>query len=65
MIASGVNANSSPDRVLVVHAHPDDEVFAAAAATIALAKRGCRVFLRVGTGGSPRFPAGLTPRNSQ
>jgi LmbE family N-acetylglucosaminyl deacetylase len=51
VIASGVNANSSPDRVLVIHAHPDDEVFATAAATIALARQGCQVFLRVGTGG--------------
>jgi LmbE family N-acetylglucosaminyl deacetylase len=47
----GVNVSSSADRVLVVHAHPDDEVFATAAATIALAEQGCQVFLRIGTGG--------------
>jgi LmbE family N-acetylglucosaminyl deacetylase len=40
---------SSADRVLVVHAHPDDEVFATAAATIMLAERGANVSLRVGT----------------
>ncbi len=39
-----------PD-VLVVHAHPDDEVFATAAATLAYARRGWRVRLRVFTGG--------------
>jgi hypothetical protein len=36
---------------LVVHAHPDDEVFATGAATIALAAAGWRVVLRVATGG--------------
>ena len=51
VVAPGVNASSSPDRVLVIHAHPDDEVFATAAATIALAEQGCQVSLRVGTGG--------------
>jgi len=51
VIAHGLKGSSSPDRVLVIHAHPDDEVFATAAATIALAKQGCQVFLRVGTGG--------------
>lgn len=42
---------SSTCGVLVVHAHPDDEVFATAAATVALADQGCQVFLRVGSGG--------------
>jgi LmbE family N-acetylglucosaminyl deacetylase len=37
--------------VLVIHAHPDDEVFATAAATIGLAKQGSQIFLRVATGG--------------
>jgi LmbE family N-acetylglucosaminyl deacetylase len=37
--------------VLVIHAHPDDEVFATAAATIALAGQGGQIFLRVATGG--------------
>ncbi len=37
--------------MLVVHAHPDDEVFATAAATIAYARRGWRVRLRIFTGG--------------
>jgi LmbE family N-acetylglucosaminyl deacetylase len=46
-----VEGVSVPCRVLVVHAHPDDEVFATAAATIALADQGCRVSLRVGSGG--------------
>ncbi|MGC4938378.1 PIG-L deacetylase family protein [Kribbella sp. DT2] len=36
---------------LVVHAHPDDEVFATGAATIALSDAGWRVVLRVATGG--------------
>ncbi|WP_433022441.1 PIG-L deacetylase family protein [Kribbella sp. CA-294648] len=36
---------------LVVHPHPDDEVFATGAATIALADAGWRVVLHVATGG--------------
>jgi LmbE family N-acetylglucosaminyl deacetylase len=36
---------------LVVHAHPDDEVFATGAATIALSDAGWRVVLRVASGG--------------
>nr|WP_238356667.1 PIG-L deacetylase family protein [Kribbella italica] len=36
---------------MVVHAHPDDEVFATGAATIALSAAGWRVVLRVATGG--------------
>lgn len=35
----------------MVHAHPDDEVFATGAATIALSDAGWRVVLRVATGG--------------
>lgn len=49
--ALALDTGLSPGRVLVIHAHPDDEVFATAAATIALADRGCQVSLRVGTGG--------------
>jgi LmbE family N-acetylglucosaminyl deacetylase len=45
---------------LVIHAHPDDEVFATGAATIGLAEAGWRVVLRVATGGEagedPRLP---------
>jgi LmbE family N-acetylglucosaminyl deacetylase len=37
--------------VLVIHAHPDDEVFATAAATAAFHRAGARVTLRVATGG--------------
>jgi LmbE family N-acetylglucosaminyl deacetylase len=44
---------------LVVHAHPDDEVFATGAATIALADAGWRIVLRVATGGP--FRAAVTP----
>lgn len=40
--------------VLVVHAHPDDEVFATAAATIAADSLGASVHLRVFTGGEGR-----------
>jgi LmbE family N-acetylglucosaminyl deacetylase len=36
---------------LVIHAHPDDEVFATGAATIALAEAGWRVVLRTATAG--------------
>jgi LmbE family N-acetylglucosaminyl deacetylase len=36
---------------LVLHAHPDDEVFATGAATILLAEAGWRVVLRVATAG--------------
>lgn len=36
---------------LLIHAHPDDEVFATGAAAIALADAGWRVVLRVATGG--------------
>ncbi|WP_223874922.1 PIG-L family deacetylase [Salinispora oceanensis] len=46
-----IDSGPSIGRVLVIHAHPDDEVFATAAATIALAEQGCQVSLRVGTGG--------------
>lgn len=50
--------------VLVVHAHPDDEVFATGAATIAAKAAGARVHLRVFTGGEGRdtelTQAGLT-----
>jgi len=38
-------------RVLVVHAHPDDEVFATAAATISLGDEGAHIELRIATGG--------------
>jgi LmbE family N-acetylglucosaminyl deacetylase len=51
VIARHNDIASATDRVLVVHAHPDDEVFATGAATISLAERGYRVSLRVGTGG--------------
>ncbi|MFI1996861.1 PIG-L deacetylase family protein [Actinoplanes sp. NPDC020271] len=51
MTALALDTGLLPGRVLVVHAHPDDEVFATAAATIALADRDCQVSLRVGTGG--------------
>ncbi len=48
---------------LVVHAHPDDEVFATGAATLAAREAGDRVILRVLTGGEGRSaattPAGL------
>ena len=40
--------------VLVVHAHPDDEVFAAGAATIAASEAGAGVHLRLFTGGEGR-----------
>lgn len=43
---------------LVVHAHPDDEVFATGAATIALAEAGWRVVLRVATTGLGATPEG-------
>ncbi|MEI7055660.1 PIG-L family deacetylase [Nocardioides sp. CCNWLW239] len=49
--------------VLIVHAHPDDEVFATGAATIATRAAGARTHLRIFTGGegrnSPLTPAGL------
>jgi LmbE family N-acetylglucosaminyl deacetylase len=38
-------------RALVIHAHPDDEVFATAATTLALHRDGAHVALRVATGG--------------
>lgn len=40
--------------VLVVHAHPDDEVFATGAATIAAKAAGARTHLRLFTGGEGR-----------
>lgn len=46
--------------VLVVHAHPDDEVFATGAATIAAKTAGATVHLRLFTGGEGRS-APLTP----
>jgi LmbE family N-acetylglucosaminyl deacetylase len=46
--------------VLVVHAHPDDEVFATGAATIAAQRAGASVHLRLFTGGEGRGSA-LTP----
>lgn len=45
---------------LVVHAHPDDEVFATAAATAALGDAGWRVVLRVATGGEASESGGLS-----
>lgn len=45
--------------VLVVHAHPDDEVFATGAATIAADSSGASVHLRMFTGGEGRA-SGLT-----
>jgi LmbE family N-acetylglucosaminyl deacetylase len=45
--------------VLVVHAHPDDEVFATGAATIAAHDAGATVHLRLFTGGEGRS-SGLT-----
>jgi LmbE family N-acetylglucosaminyl deacetylase len=51
VITPGLDDSCSPDRVLVIHAHPDDEVFATGAATIGLAQQGGQVFLRVATGG--------------
>lgn len=44
----------------MIHAHPDDEVFATGAATLAAGQSGCRVVLRVLTGGEGRS-ATLTP----
>lgn len=38
-------------RVLVFHAHPDDEAFATAATTLALARAGAEVHLVIATGG--------------
>lgn len=46
--------------VLVVHAHPDDETFATAAATSAAHDAGCTVHLRIFTGGEG-YGAELTP----
>lgn len=46
--------------VLAIHAHPDDEVFATAAATLAGSASGRRIELRVLTGGEGRS-ATLTP----
>ncbi len=43
----------------MVHAHPDDEVFATGAATIALSDAGWRVVLRVATGGEASEDAAL------
>ncbi|MEV6283656.1 PIG-L family deacetylase [Kribbella sp. NPDC051770] len=43
----------------MVHAHPDDEVFATGAAVIALSDAGWRVVLRVATGGEASEDAGL------
>lgn len=45
--------------VLVIHAHPDDEVFATGAATIAAQRLGASVRLRLFTGGEGRA-SGLT-----
>jgi LmbE family N-acetylglucosaminyl deacetylase len=42
---------AEPGTVLVVHAHPDDEVFATGAAAIALSDAGWEVVLRVASGG--------------
>lgn len=47
--------------VLVVHAHPDDEVFATGAATIAARAAGARTHLRLFTGGEGRDSV-LTPK---
>ncbi|MFT4082935.1 MAG: PIG-L family deacetylase [Nocardioides sp.] len=47
--------------VLVVHAHPDDEVFATGAATIAAANAGATVHLRLFTGGEGRASELTTP----
>lgn len=48
------------DEVLVVHAHPDDEVFCTGAAILAARAAGARVRLRVFTGGEGRSTE-LTP----
>jgi LmbE family N-acetylglucosaminyl deacetylase len=45
---------------LVVHAHPDDEVFTTGAATSALSEQGWYVVLRVATGGVGRAREHLT-----
>jgi LmbE family N-acetylglucosaminyl deacetylase len=45
---------------LVIHAHPDDEVFATGAATIGLAEAGWHVVLRVATGGEASEAPDLT-----
>ncbi|MFF0340938.1 PIG-L deacetylase family protein [Kribbella sp. NPDC004875] len=46
---------------LVVHAHPDDEVFATGAATSVLSEQGWRVVLRVATAGMHGAADHLTP----
>ncbi|HVX43352.1 MAG TPA: PIG-L family deacetylase [Mycobacteriales bacterium] len=46
--------------VLVVQAHPDDETFTTAAATLAAKQAGCTVHLRIFTGGEG-YGAELTP----
>ncbi|MFD5030018.1 PIG-L deacetylase family protein [Streptomyces sp. NPDC058405] len=48
--------------VLVLHAHPDDEVFATGAAAASLAQQGCRVVLRVASGGEVNEPRAKTDR---
>lgn len=52
--ASEPTLQLKPGTVLVVHAHPDDEVFATGAATLAAKAAGHRVVLRVFTGGEGR-----------
>ena len=49
-----VGSDLSGAVVLVVHAHPDDEVFATGAATIAAKEAGARVHHRIFTGGEGR-----------
>ncbi|HXH57616.1 PIG-L family deacetylase [Iamia sp.] len=49
-------------RALVIHAHPDDEVFATAATTLALHRDGAHVALRVATGGEAGEQA-MDPRS--
>ncbi|MFE4640554.1 PIG-L deacetylase family protein [Streptomyces sp. NPDC056730] len=51
--------------VLVLHAHPDDEVFATGAATAFLARLGCRVVLRVATKGEAAEPGAATVREAR
>lgn len=49
-----LNQGARPLTVLVIHAHPDDEVFATGAATLAAKAAGHHVVLRVLTGGEGR-----------
>ncbi|MEW2498533.1 PIG-L deacetylase family protein [Streptomyces nodosus] len=51
--------------VLVLHAHPDDEVFATGVAAASLARQGCRVVLRVASGGEVGEPSAATARNAR